>query len=80
MNETENTQAFNAQTTELGQNGNFEEVLQEKINLLQQCQRNKSLTTCSLCESLIGCKLRNEYVKAVYESMPKGQHGDFDFN
>lgn len=30
MNETENTQAFNAQTTELGQNGNFEEVLQEK--------------------------------------------------
>ena len=49
MNETENTQAFNAQTTEL-------------------------------CESLIGCKLRNEYVKAVYESMSKGQHGDFDFN
>lgn len=58
----------------------YEQRLQEKTSLLQQCQHDKSLKSCSLCESLIGCEVRDAYVKAVYESMSKGQQGNFDFN
>ncbi|WP_295701803.1 hypothetical protein [uncultured Helicobacter sp.] len=58
----------------------FEQNLQDKTAILQQCQQEKHFTSCSQCESFIGCEKRTEYVKAVYESMSKGQQGNFDFN
>lgn len=58
----------------------FEKNLSEKTAILQECQKDKELHSCSECESFIGCEVRNEYVKAVYESMSKGQQGNFDFN
>ncbi|CAM3338482.1 hypothetical protein [Helicobacter labetoulli] len=58
----------------------FTQRLEEKSRILQQCQQSKSFTSCSQCESFLLCQTRQEYVKAVYESMSKGQQGDFDFN
>ena len=83
MNEnTQTIHATNAQNLEpiREPSDEFEKDLQEKMLLLQQCQRNKALATCSMCVSLIGCEVRNSYVKAVYNSMSKGQQGSFDFN
>ncbi len=58
----------------------YTQNLNDKTTLLQQCQQNKGYISCLKREQLIGCQVRQEYVKAVYESMSKGQHGDFDFN
>lgn len=58
----------------------FTQKLEEKSRILQQCQQSKSFTSCSQCESFLSCQTRQEYVKAVYESMSKGQQGGFDFN
>lgn len=46
---------------------------------MQNCQQSKNLDSCMKCEHMIGCEIRKEYVKAVYESMSKGQQGDFEF-
>ena len=75
-----------AQNIESSQQGNtpindvYEKAVQDNIDILQQCQRDKGFSTCTMCELLISCEVRNNYVKAVYNSMSKGQHGDFDFN
>lgn len=58
----------------------FAKTLEDKITLLQECQANKQVQTCSNCESFIGCEVRASYVKAVYENLTKGQQGGFDFN
>ena len=42
MNETENTQAFNAQTTELGQNGNFPYAMNMSRLSMKVCQRDNT--------------------------------------
>ncbi|NCD11209.1 MAG: hypothetical protein EOL93_01550 [Epsilonproteobacteria bacterium] len=57
----------------------FEQNLQEKKRLLQACQNEKNLTTCSDCEKMFECEIRKTYVKAVYESMAKGEGGGFEF-
>lgn len=57
----------------------FEEVLQEKKALLQACQQEKNIFTCSDCEKMFECEIRKTYVKAVYESMAKGHGGGFEF-
>lgn len=57
----------------------YEQDLQEKKVLLQTCQQNKNLATCSDCEKMFECETRKTYVKAVYESMAKGQGGGFEF-
>ena len=57
----------------------FEIYLDEMIVKLQDCQKNKNLKSCSLCESFLKCELRDEYIKAVYNSMSKGQTGGFEF-
>lgn len=57
----------------------FELFLDEMIVKLQQCQKEKSVESCSKCEHYIGCKLRNDYVDAVYNSMSKGATGGFEF-
>ena len=57
----------------------FEEALQEKKALLQACQQEKNIFTCSDCEKMFECEIRKTYVKAVYESMAKGHGGGFEF-
>jgi len=57
----------------------FEEALEEKIKLLKECQEKNGFKSCLKCDKLFECTLRDEYVKAVYESMSKGQGGGFEF-
>lgn len=57
----------------------FELYLDEMIEKLQKCQNDKNLKSCSLCDDYIGCQLRDEYIKAVYNSMSKGDTGGFEF-
>ena len=54
-------------------------ALEEKLKELKECQQNQNLNSCLKCEKVIGCELRNTYVKAVYESMNKGSGGGFEF-
>ncbi|WP_104696913.1 MULTISPECIES: hypothetical protein [unclassified Helicobacter] len=53
--------------------------LDKKLELLQECQKNKGKKSCLECEKVLDCQTREEYVKAVYESMNKGKDGDFEF-
>lgn len=57
----------------------YDEALHEKKALLQACQQEKNLFTCSDCEKMFECDIRKTYVKAVYESMAKGHGGGFEF-
>ncbi len=57
----------------------FELYLDEMLQKLQTCQKNKGHKSCSQCEAYFGCELRDEYVKAVYNSMSKGDTGGFEF-
>ncbi|MCR1810631.1 hypothetical protein [Sulfurospirillum sp. hDNRA2] len=57
----------------------FEQTLQEKKSELQACQKAKNVLTCSDCDKMFECETRKAYVKAVYESMSKGQGGGFEF-
>jgi hypothetical protein len=57
----------------------WEESLEIKLKELKECQSQKSISSCMSCRDILECKLRQEYVKAVYESMNKGQGGGFEF-
>ncbi|MEE8588142.1 MAG: hypothetical protein V3S80_02205 [Sulfurimonadaceae bacterium] len=57
----------------------FEERLDAQLVKIQQCQVEKQLKSCSLCEFYIGCETRRAYVQAVYDSMSKGETGGFEF-
>lgn len=57
----------------------FELYLDEMIQKLQACQVQKSVESCSACELFLTCELRDEYIKAVYNSMSKGETGGFEF-
>ncbi|WP_321778324.1 hypothetical protein [Sulfurimonas sp.] len=57
----------------------FELHLDEMIKELQACQKENNLKTCSICEKYLTCKLRNDYIKSVYNSMSKGETGGFEF-
>ena len=57
----------------------FEIYLDEMIIKVQTCQKNKSLKSCSDCKEFLQCDLRDEYIKAVYNSMSKGDTGGFEF-
>ncbi len=57
----------------------FELHLDEMIIKLQKCQSEKSMKSCSNCEHYLTCELRTEYIKAVYNSMSKGDTGGFEF-
>ena len=46
---------------------------------LQACQKEHIVDSCMKCEKILGCEVRNDYVKKVYESMNKGQGGGFEF-
>jgi len=57
----------------------FEERLDAEMAKMQQCQVEKAVKSCSLCEFYIGCDTRRAYVQAVYDSMSKGETGGFEF-
>ena len=57
----------------------FEERLDAEMAKMQQCQVEKVVKSCSLCEFYIGCDTRRAYVQAVYDSMSKGETGGFEF-
>ena len=57
----------------------YQKELDSKKDALQACQKSKNLLTCSDCEKMFECDIRKSYVKAVYESMAKGQGGGFEF-
>ncbi|MDD2652600.1 MAG: hypothetical protein PHX44_06085 [Sulfurimonas sp.] len=67
------------QTTEPQILDKFELHLDEMIEKLQNCQREKEVKSCSSCELYFECELRSSYVKAVYNSMSKGDTGGFEF-
>ena len=67
------------QTTDTQELDKFEIHLEEMIKKLQTCQKEEKLSTCSMCENYFGCELRNDYIKAVYNSMSKGDTGGFEF-
>jgi predicted nucleic acid-binding Zn ribbon protein len=54
-------------------------ILKLKTQELKACQNEKSLQSCMDCSKILECQTRDEFVKAVYESMNKGQEGDFEF-
>jgi hypothetical protein len=57
----------------------WQNSLKEKKTEIEACQKEKHLQSCLKCEQLLVCELRETYVKAVYESMNKGQGGGFEF-
>ena len=57
----------------------FELFLDEMLLKLQSCQQEKVHKSCSDCEQYFSCELRHDYVKAVYNSMSKGDTGGFEF-
>ena len=57
----------------------WELALEEQIKILKQCQDSKQLSSCSKCEQFLECQIRQQYIKAVYESMNKGSGGGFEF-
>jgi len=53
--------------------------LDAEIIILKQCQINNNLNSCTPCEKLLDCEVRDKYIKVVYESMNKGSGGGFEF-
>ena len=60
-------------------NSLYEERLDSALNDLQTCQNEHNIESCYACEKCIGCETRTRYIRAVYESMSKGETGGFDF-
>ena len=54
-------------------------ALDEPLKTLQQCQIDNNIDSCMKCDKLLDCKIRDTYIKAVYESMNKGSGGGFEF-
>jgi hypothetical protein len=67
------------QTNNLNELDKFELHLENMIEKIKECQHSKSVDSCSRCEMYIGCKIRDDYVKSVYNSMSKGDTGGFEF-
>lgn len=57
----------------------FEIKFDELRQKLQDCQKDKNLSSCMECEKIFDCELRRDFVDATYNSMSKGSSGDFDF-
>ncbi|MDD2829496.1 MAG: hypothetical protein PHW18_07990 [Sulfuricurvum sp.] len=57
----------------------YEAKLDEAKKVLEQCQESKGFESCLKCPEIIGCEVRTQYVRSVYESMSKGSTGGFDF-
>ena len=59
--------------------GEWELNLQKRLEKLKECQQKRDINSCFKCNQILGCEIRKLYVKAVYESMNKGQSGGFEF-
>jgi hypothetical protein len=57
----------------------YQLALKEAKKKLLSCQEQKGFNTCTKCSEIFTCKVRKDYVDAVYESMAKGQGGGFEF-
>ena len=57
----------------------WELALEEQIKILQKRQDSHNLQSCTPCGKLLDCNTRQQYIKAVYESMNKGSGGGFEF-
>ena len=60
-------------------NKNFIEALEIKTKELKNCQIKNNIDSCMQCDKIIGCKVRQDYVIAVHQSMNKGTGGGFEF-
>jgi nitrate reductase cytochrome c-type subunit len=47
--------------------------------MIKECQVSKNINSCMRCKEILNCKTRDQYIKAVYESMNKGSGGGFEF-
>ena len=54
-------------------------ALDKPLEDLKQCQIDKNIDSCLKCNQLLKCEIRDQYIKAVYESMNKGSGGGFEF-
>ena len=54
-------------------------ALDRQLEILKECQENHNVESCMSCEKVLNCTTRDEYIKAVYESMNKGSGGGFEF-
>jgi len=57
----------------------FKQKLEEQLKILQECQESQNVDSCLKCDKILECSIRQEYVKAVYLSMNKGDTGGFEF-
>ena len=57
----------------------WELALEDRFKELKECQDKMGLDSCMKCDKILDCEIRRAYVKAVYESMNKGQGGGFEF-
>ncbi|MCF6244452.1 MAG: hypothetical protein L3J43_05395 [Sulfurovum sp.] len=53
-------------------------LVQKKLEL-EECQNNYQVNSCLKCDKLLDCSTRDDYIKAVYDSMSKGKGGGFEF-
>jgi hypothetical protein len=61
------------------QQDQWEIALDKQILIINQCQLENSLSSCTKCPKILDCTIRKQYVKSVYESMSKGASGGFEF-
>jgi len=54
-------------------------LLIQKKSELESCQKKHQVSSCLKCEKLLDCTMRDSYIKAVYDSMSKGEGGGFEF-
>jgi len=57
----------------------WEILLEDKTKELKECQESKNIKSCLGCDQVNSCELRDSYVKAVYDSMSRGDGGGFEF-
>ena len=57
----------------------WQQRLDEQKAKLQECQASRQVDSCLQCDKVLDCEVRDNYVKAVYESMNKGEGGGFEF-
>ncbi len=53
--------------------------LDHQLEIIYKCQQDHNVDSCMKCEKLLNCEIRDNYIKAVYESMNKGSGGGFEF-
>jgi len=54
-------------------------ILEQEKTKLEACQKEQHLNSCMPCPKFLDCQVRDAYIKAVYDSMSKGQGGGFEF-